>query len=330
MVDAGGEVGSLTERFTCAARVPHMLTFMSHTPRRQFGTLATAMVTPFFPDGTIDLDSAVRLAKKLVDDGCDTLCLSGTTGESPTTHQPEKNALTQAVKEAVGDRAFILAGAGSNDTAHAVRIAEGAQAHGADGLLVVAPYYNRPSQAGLRAHVRSIAEASDLPIMLYDIPGRTGLAFSDETLDLLAEHPRICAVKDATGNVEQGVERLRRTGLEYYSGDDGLNFAWLTGGALGCVSVAAHVAGRKYREMIDLLDGGRVWEARELSFSLRPLVNAMMGKGQGAVMAKYAVYLQGLIDSPTMRLPLVPASDEEIARLRAVMLDLGLIERADA
>lgn len=302
-----------------------MLARMSHTPRRQFGTLAPALVTPFLPDGTIDLDSAARLAKKLVDDGCDTILLSGTTGESPTTHQPEKNALTEAVKDAVGDRAFILAGAGSNDTAHAVRIAEGAQAHGADGLLVVAPYYNRPSQAGLRAHVLAIAEATDLPIMLYDIPGRTGLAFTDDTLDLLAEHPRISAVKDATGNVEQGVERMHRTGLEYYSGDDGLNFAWMTGGASGFISVVAHVAGAKYREMIDLLDADRVWEARELSYSLRPLVNAIMGGGQGAVMAKHAVHLQGLIDSPTVRLPLVPASDDEIARLRAVMADLDLL-----
>lgn len=298
---------------------------MSHIPSRRFGSLAPALVTPFNEDGSLDADSAVRLAKKLVDEGCDTIVLSGTTGESPTTHQPEKDELTAAVAEAVGERAFILCGAGSNDTAHAVRIAEGAQANGADGLLVVSPYYNRPSQAGLIAHVRSVADATDLPIMLYDIPGRTGLAFSDEALDALALHPRITAVKDATGKVEQGVERMHRTGLEYYSGDDGLNFAWMTGGASGFISVVAHVAAKKYREMIDLLDADKVWEARELSYSLRPLVAAIMGGGQGAVMAKYAVHLQGLIDAPTLRLPLVPPSDEELARLRDALKAADLI-----
>ena len=149
------------------------------------------MVTPMTEAGDIDLPSAQRLAIKLVDEGCDTILLSGTTGESPTTHQPEKNDLTDAVREAVGDRAFILCGACSNDTAHAVRIGEGAQEHGADGLLIVSPYYNRPSQEGLRAHVRAVTDAVDLPVMLYDIPGRTGIAFSDSTLDILAQHPRI-------------------------------------------------------------------------------------------------------------------------------------------
>ncbi len=292
---------------------------MSYTPRRLFGSLATAMVTPFHADGSIDLDSAVRLAKKLVDDGSDTIVLSGTTGESPTTHQPEKNELTVAVKEAVGERAFILCGACSNDTAHAVRIGQGAQASGADGLLVVSPYYNRPSQVGLRAHVRAIADATDLPVMLYDIPGRTGLAFSDETLDDLATHPRIKAVKDATGNVEQGVERMHRTKLEYYSGDDGLNFAWMTGGASGFVSVVSHVASSHYRKMIDLLDFDKVWEARELAYSLRPLVAAIMGGGQGAVMAKAAMYLQGVIETPVLRLPLVGASDDEMESLKSAL-----------
>ena len=298
---------------------------MSHLPPRLFGTLAPALVTPFHADGSIDLDSAQNLAKAMVAQGCDAILLSGTTGESPTTHQPEKDDLTVAVREAIGPDVFVFCGAGSNDTAHAVRIGEGAQAHGANGLLVVSPYYNRPSQAGLRAHVRAVADATDLPVMLYDIPGRTGLAFSDESLDDLATHPRIKAVKDATGNVEQGVERNHRTGLEYYSGDDGLNFAWMTGGASGFISVVAHVAASHYRRMIDLLDADKVWEARELSYSLRPLVHAIMGGGQGAVMAKYAVYLQGLIATPTVRLPLVEPSEEEIARLRRVLGDMSLV-----
>lgn len=298
---------------------------MHPDPMRRFGSLATAMVTPFHHDGSIDLDSAQRLATHLVETGCDTVLLSGTTGESPTTHQPEKNELTCAIKEAVGERAHIMCGAGSNDTAHAVRIAEAAQECGADSLLVVSPYYNRPSQAGLRAHVLAIAEATDLPIILYDIPGRTGLAFSDETLDTLATHPRILGVKDATGNVDGGVERMRRTGLEYYSGDDGLNFAWMTGGASGLISVVAHVAATHYRHMIDLLDSGQVWEARELSHLLRPLVHAIMGGGQGAVMAKWACHLLGLIDTPTLRLPLVGPSNAEIAQLRCAMEDMDLL-----
>lgn len=298
---------------------------MSHVPPRRFGSLAAAMVTPMTESGEVDVTSAQRLAGKLVDEGCDAILLSGTTGESPTTHQPEKNDLTDAVREAVGNRAFILCGACSNDTAHAVRIAEGAQEHGADGILVVSPYYNRPSQEGLRAHVHAVANATDLPIMLYDIPGRTGIAFSDATLDVLSQHPRIRAVKDSTGDIETGVERMHRTGLEYYSGDDGLNFAWMTGGASGFISVVAHIASTHYRRMIELLDGDRVWEARELSYSLRPLVHAIMGGGQGAVLAKYALWLQGVIDSPAVRLPMVGISDAEVSALRRAMSRAGLI-----
>ena len=298
---------------------------MTMIPPRLFGSLATAMVTPMKADGSLDCESAARLARALVDDGCDTILLSGTTGESPTTHQPEKNDLTDAVREAVGDRAFILCGACSNDTAHAVRIGEGAQEHGADGLLVVSPYYNRPSQEGLRAHVLEVANATDLPVMLYDIPGRTGIAFSDGTLDALASHPRIKGVKDATGDVETGVDRMHRTGLEYYSGDDALNFAWMTGGASGFVSVVSHVAAAQYRRMIELLDSDQVWEARELSYRLRPLVRAIMGSGQGAVMAKYALWLQGVIDAPAVRLPLVGVSDSEVEALRAALVAQGAL-----
>lgn len=273
----------------------------------------------------MDLDSARTLARALVDGGCDTILLSGTTGESPTTHQPEKDDLIRAVREELGTEAFILAGAGSNDTAHAVRIAESSQAAGADGLLVVSPYYNRPSQEGLQAHVRAIVDATDLPVMLYDIPGRTGLAFGDETLDVLSGHPRVLGVKDATGSVEQGLERMERTGLEYYSGDDGLNFAWLAGGASGVISVVAHVAAAYYRELVGLVDAGDLVAARHLSRSLRPLVSAIMGGGQGAVMAKWACYLQGTIASPTVRLPLVAPPQEQIEALRTVMGQMDLL-----
>ena len=173
--------------------------------------------------------------------------------------------------------------------------------------------------------MRAVTDATDLPVMLYDIPGRTGIAFSDATLDILAQHPRILGVKDATGDVETGVERMHRTGLEYYSGDDGLNFAWMTGGASGFISVVTHVASAQYRRMIELLDTDQVWEARELSYSLRPLVHAIMGGGQGAVMAKYALWLQGVIDSPAVRLPMVGISDDEVSALRRALYAAGLL-----
>ena len=284
------------------------------------------MVTPMTEVGDIDLPSAQRLAIKLVDEGCDTILLSGTTGESPTTHQPEKNDLTDAVREAVGDRAFILCGACSNDTAHAVRIGEGAQEHGADGLLVVSPYYNRPSQEGLRAHVRAVTDA-DRPARHALRHSRAAPASPSPTPPLTSSPSTRASsgVKDATGDVETGVERMHRTGLEYYSGDDGLNFAWMTGGASGFISVVTHVASAHYRRMIELLDTDQVWEARELSYSLRPLVHAIMGGGQGAVMAKYALWLQGVIDSPAVRLPMVGISDDEVSALRRALCAADLL-----
>lgn len=294
-------------------------------PTRRFGHVAAAMVTPFADDGSLDAQAAGRLARHLVDQGCDALVISGTTGEAPTTHQPEKDDLLRAVRDAVGDRATIVAGAGSNDTAHAVRIATRAQECGANGLLVVAPYYNRPTQAGLIAHVRAIERATDLPILLYDIPGRTGLAFADDTLDALARDARVVAVKDATGDVERGEVRMERTGLEYYSGDDALNFSWLAHGASGVISVVAHVAASSYRRMVDLVDRQELREARALSARLRPLVRALMGGGQGAVMAKWALYLQGVIPSAAVRLPLVAPPEDEVDRLRRALDSYALL-----
>lgn len=294
------------------------MSYASH-PLRSFGSVAVAMVTPFTDDGAVDLDAAQSLAVQLVDDGCDALVLSGTTGESPTTHQPEKEALIRAVRGAVGDRAMIIAGAGSNDTAHAVRIAQGSANAGAEGLLVVTPYYNRPSQEGVYRHICAIADSTDLPVMVYDIPGRTGVALSDDTLKRLAEHPRIKAVKDATGNVPQGFERMAATGLEYYSGDDGLNFAWLAHGASGVVSVVGHVVASEYRALVEQVDAGNLPEARSIAAHLRPLVGAIMGGGQGAVMAKAALTLTGVLPRATVRLPLVEASPSEIEALAAVL-----------
>lgn len=284
------------------------------------------MVTPMNPDGSIDYASSRRLASQLVATGADAIVLAGTTGESPTTHTPEKDEVIRQVVDEVGDRAMIIAGAGSNDTAHATRIAVSAERAGAHGLLVVSPYYNRPSQEGVYRHIRAIVEATSLPAMIYDIPGRTGVAISDECLDRLAQVEQIKAVKDATGNVPQGFDRMRRTGLEFYSGDDDLNLAWLVHGASGIVSVVGHVVADQYRAMVQAIDDRDLDTARDLSAELAPIVNAIMGGGQGAVMAKAVVFLQGLIDHPSVRSPLVEASEEELADLRQVLLDHKLLE----
>ena len=283
------------------------------------------MVTPFTPEGEIDVEAAQRLAVTLVEDGADMILLAGTTGEAPTTHLPEKQTLLREVRDALAGRAMLMAGAGSNDTAHAVRIGVASQEAGAEGLLINAPYYNRPSQEGVYQHINAVVEATDLPVMVYDIPGRTGVKITEDTLARLAENPRVKAVKDATGDVEQGFRRMESTGLEYYSGDDGLNFAWLTHGASGVISVAAHADAHSWRQMIAAVDAGDLASARTLARSLRPLVHAIMGGGQGAVMAKEALHLQGRLPSPTLRLPLVRAEEAEVAALREVLAASGLL-----
>ncbi|ARD41903.1 4-hydroxy-tetrahydrodipicolinate synthase [Actinomyces gaoshouyii] len=294
-------------------------------PPRPFGSVGVAMVTPFHPDGSIDIEAAQALALSLVEDGADMILLAGTTGEAPTTHLPEKQTLLREVGDALDGRAMLVAGAGSNDTAHAVRIGAGSQEAGAQGLLINAPYYNRPSQEGVYQHIMAVVEATDLPVMVYDIPGRTGVRIEDDTLARLAEHERVLAVKDATGDVEQGFRRMEATGLAYYSGDDGLNFAWLAHGASGVVSVVAHADAHSWREMVAEVDAGDLPGARAVAQRMRPLTAAIMGGGQGAVMAKEALLLQGRIPSAALRLPLVRASAEEIDALRAVLAASGLL-----
>ena len=301
------------------------MTELTTPPARVFGSVSVAMVTPFHEDGSLDIDSTVHLADHLVQQGCDSILLSGTTGESPTTHQPEKDDLVREVKAALKGRAFVLAGAGSNDTAHAVRIAQGAQEAGADGLLVVAPYYNRPSQEGVYQHILAITEASDLPVMIYDIPGRTGVRLEFDTLRRLAEHPRILGVKDATGDVAGGFVKMAETGLEYYSGDDGLNFAWLAHGASGVISVAGHVIASQLRALVSAVDAGDLPTARAEAVKQLPVIDAIMGGGQGAVMAKEALKLTGVLPSATLRLPLVGASKSQLADLADTLREQGLM-----
>ena len=220
---------------------------------------------------------------------------------------------------------MVIAGAGSNDTAHAVRVAQGALESGADGLLVVAPYYNRPSQEGVYQHILAVTQATDLPVMIYDIPGRTGVKLELDTLKRLAEHPRILAVKDATGDVAGGFVKMDVTGLEYYSGDDALNFAWLAHGASGVVSVAGHIIAKQLRALVTEVDAGDLPAARAEAARQRPVIQAIMGGGQGAVMAKEALKLAGVLPSATLRLPLVGASKGQIAELAQVLRHNGLM-----
>jgi 4-hydroxy-tetrahydrodipicolinate synthase len=285
------------------------------------------MVTPFLEDASLDLDGAVRLATHLVDDDRhDGLVLSGTTGESPTTSDAEKESLLCAVIEAVGDRAIIVAGVGTNDTSHTIHLAEQAAKAGAHGLLVVTPYYNKPPQAALLAHFTAVADATDLPLILYDIPGRTGTAIETETLVRAGEHERIVAVKDAKGDLFGGSEVMARSGLSYYSGDDPLNLAWLAHGASGVISVVGHGFGTSYAEMIDAVDAGNMLRAREIHTNLIPAVQTIMSRdSQGAIRAKALAQLLGLIQTRRVRGPLLDASEDELVLVRDVLVSAGVL-----
>ncbi|WP_179965215.1 4-hydroxy-tetrahydrodipicolinate synthase [Mycolicibacterium psychrotolerans] len=281
----------------------------------RLGTLLTAMVTPFKPDGSLDTDTAARLATHLVDAGCDGLVLSGTTGESPTTTDDEKIALLRAVLEAVGDRARVIAGAGTYDTAHSIHLAKAAAAEGAHGLLVVTPYYSRPPQAGLLAHFTAVADATDLPVILYDIPPRSVVPIEWDTIRTLAKHPNIVAIKDAKGDLPGGGQIIAETGLAYYSGDDALNLPWLAMGAIGFISVWGHVAAGQLRDMLSAFASGDVATARKINVTLGPLSEAQSRLG-GVTLSKAALRLQGFeVGDP--RLPQVPATDDQLEALAA-------------
>jgi 4-hydroxy-tetrahydrodipicolinate synthase len=292
---------------------------------RTFGSVLVAMVTPFTDHGELDLSAAQQVATHLVANGCDGLVISGTTGESPTTTDAEKDSLLRAVLEAVGDRATIVTGVGTNDTAHTIELARQAAKAGAHGLLVVTPYYSKPPQAGLIAHFSAVADATDLPVMLYDIPGRAGVPIHTETLVRLAEHPRIAAVKDAKDDLYEGAWVLARTDLEIYSGTDELNLAWLTSGGSGVVSVVGHAASGRYREMVTAVDAGDLVTARRVNTEVLPAVRGIMNRTQGAIMAKAALQLQGVTTSRHLRLPLLAASDQEVALLRADLEEAKLL-----
>jgi 4-hydroxy-tetrahydrodipicolinate synthase len=283
------------------------------SPSAPFGRVLTAMVTPFTADGELDLDRAATLADSLVAQGNDGLVVSGTTGEAPTTSDAEKSTLLRAVADAVGSRAHVLAGVGTNDTRHTVELARAAEKAGASGLLVVSPYYSRPPQAGLQAHVERVASSTGLPVMLYDIPGRTAVPFAPSTLEALARHPQVVAVKDAKDDLGATSWLVRETGLAVYSGTDQLNLPLLAVGAVGMVSVVSHVVTPLLVELVAAFDAGDVVRARELHARLQPVYRGMF-RTQGVILAKAALALQGTPVGP-VRLPLVDATDEQRAVL---------------
>ena len=279
-----------------------------------FGRLITAMVTPFKADLSVDWDGVDTLAKHLVSTGHDAIVVSGTTGEAPTTSDAEKDELIRVVKAAVGGKAKVIAGAGNNETPHSVEQAVHAQAVGADGLLVVTPYYNKPPQAGIEAHFRAIADAVDLPVMMYDIPGRTGVEIEPDTIVKLAEHKNIVALKDAKGNVASTSWVIKRSGIPVYSGDDILNLPLLSVGAVGFVSVCGHTIGKDLREMLDAWFAGNTARALEIHQKVLPIFTGTF-RTQGAILTKAALNLMGLPGGHT-RLPLVDATPAQIEQLK--------------
>ncbi len=287
-----------------------------------FGTISVAMATPFTKDGAIDLDRGVSLAGHLADKGCDSLVLAGTTGESPTTGATEKTDLLRAVKAELGDQVKLIAGAGSYDTAESVELAQASIAAGADSLLVVTPYYSRPNQEGVYQHFRTVADAVDKPICLYDIPSRSVVPIESATIRRLAEHPNIQAVKDAKGDLGAALELQQTTDLAWYSGDDPLNLAFLASGATGMISVIGHLAADKLKAMRDAFDKGDLAEARRIAVSLVPLQRAQQRLG-GVAMVKSALKLRGMdIGSP--RLPITEPTEAELHDLENDLQEAGV------
>ena len=272
-----------------------------------FGRILPAMVTPMKSDGSVDFAAAQKLAKYLVADGADGLVVNGTTGESPVTHMDEKVELVRAVKEVVD--VPVISGAGSNDTAHTVRMVEQTQEAGADAVLVV----------------KAVDESAEKPIIVYDVPGRTGLKVKVETYDRLAELEHVKAVKDATGDLAAAVEKQQRTGLAWYSGDDGLFLPFLSIGAVGIISVIAHVASNPMQQLVQAFDRGDITTARRLANQLAPLVHALNGDGYQAVMAKAALKVKGVIPSTTMRLPNIGPDATQLDKAEEGMRAAGLL-----
>jgi 4-hydroxy-tetrahydrodipicolinate synthase len=279
-----------------------------------FGRMLTAMVTPFNKDLSIDWAGVEKLAHHLADNGHDGIVVNGTTGEAPTTKPEEKDEIIRVVKAAVGSRVKVLAGAGDNETSFSIDQAKRAEKAGADGLLIVVPYYNKPPQAGIKAHFLAVANSTSLPVMMYDIPGRTGVEMESDTIISLFEHPQIVALKDAKGNVAATSWVIKRSGIPVYSGDDILNLPFLSIGAVGFVSVCGHTVGKQLKELLDAWFSGNAERALEIHQKLLPVYTGTF-RTQGAILTKAALNMMGLPGGFT-RLPLVDATEAQIAQLR--------------
>jgi len=290
---------------------------------RPFGTVLTAMVTPFSEDGSLDVRGLRQVVEHLLDLGHDGIVVNGTTGEAPTTSDAEKRQIIEVTKAVAGDKAMVVAGVGTNDTAHTVALAKQAADAGADGLLVVSPYYSRPSQPGLIQHFLRAADATDLPVMIYDIPFRSAVNLEMTTLEELSHHDRIVAVKDATGNLGRAFGVMNLTGLAYYSGDDVLNLPMLTIGGAGVVSVVGHVLGAELCQIAAAVNAGDLTTARAVAAKSWPVVGAVMGGGQGACMIKAALEVMGVLPNRVVRLPLFKASESEVSHVRKALLTAG-------
>ena len=298
------------------------------TEKREWGRVITAMVTPLDSQLNVDFGQAGKLAQRLIDSGTDTILVGGTTGESPTLTDNERVRLVEAVLDAIGDKAPVIAGTGTNSTAASVALTKQAEALGAHGAMLVAPYYNKPPQNGLYAHFRTVAEATRLPVMVYNVPGRTSVNITPETMGRLAEIENIVALKEAGGSADQASEMVRavRGKLRVYSGDDSLTLPMMAVGAYGVVSVVSNVAGRLVAEMVKAFAAGETARATELHLQLLPLFKGLF-LTTNPIPVKAALRLQGF-DAGGLRLPLIEATEEQIAAVRQAMLEAGVeVER---
>ncbi len=296
------------------------------TPAEQlFGSNVVAMVTPMRPDGSISDAAVSGLVDHLLSTGCDGIVVGGTTGEAPTLSDEEATRLVATVKALSKGRARVIAGVGTYDTAATIRRAREAEEAGADALLLVTPYYNRPTQAGVVAHSVAVADATELPIMLYDIPGRTGTALTAATITELAAHPRIRAIKDAKGDLFEAMSLIRSTSLAYYCGIDELNLPYLASGATGVVSVIGNVVADRNAALIRAVRQSDLPAAQEISQSLIPLTDALMRTSSGAIMAKAALAELGIIPSAAVRLPLLESPEGDLRKLREALLTIAVL-----
>jgi len=288
-----------------------------------FGQVLVALVTPMTAEGEVDWVSTERHLDYVISNGADGVVVTGTTGETSTLTDAEKIKLVEDGKSVSAGRAKIITGGGSNETAHAIQLYKASEKAGADGVMIVTPYYNKPTQAGILTHFRLIADATDLPVILYDIPGRTGVAIAYETFHRAAKHPNIVAVKDARGDLAQASRILTETDLLYFSGDDSNVLPHLAIGATGLIGVTANVAPRAYRELVDATNRNDFHSALGVHNALDPLQRALMTHVPGTVAAKYVLHGLGLIASPRVRLPLVGPEDTEAAAIESGVEKVG-------